>query len=160
MSEVTDQKPTGPRPGIRIGRLTENLNKNLRLVGEEVVGAEILVAKEMIENIGIFLLTLERLDHIRVEQVRWFFEDFTTAYKRLVRPQGFTDVVADHCQRRLEHVADGFQQVSQAATQGISLFEQVLFSLWKPFFAVIDRDWKRSPKAEPAASSNYSSLSH
>jgi len=159
MSEVTDERPRGPRPRIGVGRLAENLNKDLRLVAEEAVGAEILVAKEMIENIGIFLVTLERLDDIFVKQVRWLFEDFTSAYKCLAQTRDFTEVVADHCQRRLEHVADGFQEVSQAVTQGISMFEQELFGLWKPFFAVIDHDWKRSPKAEPAASSNYSSLS-
>jgi hypothetical protein len=135
--------------------LAENLNKDLRLVGEEAVGAEILVAKEMIENIGIFLSTLERLDDTLVKQVRWFFEDYTSAYKCLAQTRDFTEVVADHCQRRLEHVADGFQEVSQAATQGISLFEQELFGLWKPFFAVVDRDWKR---VEPAKPGNYSCL--
>lgn len=149
MSEVTHDKPTGPRPRIGVGRLAENLNKDLRLVGEEAVGAEILVAKEMIENIGIFLSTLERLDDTLVKQVRWFFEDYTSAYKCLAQTRDFTEVVADHCQRRLEHVADGFQEVSQAATQGISLFEQELFGLWKPFFAVVDRDWQRRAKAEP-----------
>ncbi|MFB3106726.1 MAG: hypothetical protein ACE1ZA_17635 [Pseudomonadales bacterium] len=140
MSEVTDQKPTGPRRGI--GVLAESLNKDLRLVSEEVVGAEILATKEVIENIGIFLDTLERLDNIRVEQVRWFFEDFATTYKRFAQSQDFPYVVTDHCQRRLEHVADGFQQVSQAVTREISIFEQILFSLWKPFFAVVERDWK------------------
>ena len=142
MSKVTDQKPIGPRLRIGVGRLAENLNRDLRLVGEEAVGAEILVAKEMIENIGIFLVTLERLDDILLKQVRWFFEDYTSAYKCLPQTRDFTEVVADHCQRRLEHVTDGFQQASQAATHGISLFEAVLTGLWKPFFAVVDRDWK------------------
>lgn len=160
MSEVTDQKPTGPPLRIGVGRLARNLNKNLRLVGEEVVGAEILVAKEMIENIGIFLVTLERLDDILLKQVRWFFEDYTSAYKCLPQTRDFTEVVADHCQRRLAHVADGFKEVSEAVTQGISLFEQELFGLWKPFFAVIDRDWKRSAKAGLAKPSNYSRLPH
>ena len=85
MSEITDEKPIGPRPGIRIGKAAENLTKDLRLAGEAAVGAEILVAKEMIENIGIFLVTLERLDDTRVQQVRWFFEDYTSAYKRLAQ---------------------------------------------------------------------------
>ena len=142
MSEITDERPIEPRGGISVAQATENLNKDLRLVSEEAVGAEILVAKEMIENIGIFLGTLERLDDTLVKQVRWFFEDYTSAYKCLAQTRDFTEVVADHCQRRLEHVANGFQEVSQAATQGISLFEQELFGLGKPFFAVIDRDWK------------------
>ena len=94
MSEVTDQKPTGLRRGI--GVLAESLNKDLRLVSEEVVGAEILATKEVIENIGIFLDTLERLDNIRVEQVRWFFEDFATTYKRFAQSQDFPYVVTDH----------------------------------------------------------------
>lgn len=158
MGEVTDDKPIEPGPRIGVGRLAENLNKDLRLVGEEAVGAEILLAKEMIENIGIFLVTLERLDDILLKQVRWFFEDYTSAYKCLAQTRDFTEVVADHCQRRLAHVADGLQEASQAATQGISLFEQELFGLWKPFFAVIDRDWKRSAKAEPAKPSNHCSL--
>ncbi len=147
MSEITDDRPIGPRPGTSVSAVAENLNKDLRLVGEETVGAEILVAKEMIENIGIFLATLERLDDTLVKQVRWFFEDYTSAYKCLAQTRDFTEVVADHCQRRLEHVANGFQEVSQAATQGSSLFEQKLFGLWKPFFAVIDRDWKTCAKS-------------
>ena len=155
MSEITDERPIEPRGGISVAQATENLNKDLRLVSEEAVGAEILVAKEMIENIGIFLGTLERLDDTLVKQVRWFFEDYKSAYKCLVQTRNFSEVVADHCQRRLEHVANGFEEVSQAATQGISLFEQELFGLWKPFFAVIDHDWKR---AEPAMPSNYSCL--
>ena len=160
MSEITNERPIGPRPGISVGEVAENLNKDLRLVSEEAVGAEILVAKEMIENIGIFLGTLERLDDTLVQQVRWFFEDYTSAYKCLAQTRDFTEVVADHCQRRLEHVADGFQEVSQAATQGISLFEQELFGLWKPFFAVIKRDWQRCAKVEPATASNYNRLPH
>ena len=30
----------------------------------------------------------------------------------------------------------------EAVTREISIFEQILFSLWKPFFAVVERDWK------------------
>ncbi|MDH3644816.1 MAG: hypothetical protein OES38_22105 [Gammaproteobacteria bacterium] len=53
----------------------------------------------------------------------------------------------NHWLRRLDHVADGAKSVASLVTSETNLLENVVFGMWKPFFAVVNRDWRAENKA-------------
>jgi hypothetical protein len=132
-----------------VEHLAEDFGEDSRMVRDEVVGAEILATKEITEKIGILWEVAERLNAIGTEQARLLVDDYVTTFKTFADAplsntgalHNYTDVVMNHWLRRLEHVADGARSVSNLVTNETHLLEDVVFGMWKPFFAVVNRDW-------------------
>lgn len=130
--------------------LAQDLTEDSRLVREEMVGAELLAAREVVENLGIVWETLEALNDLCVRQLTYLASDHGESLRRLVadpRPEHLPMLAASHCQRRLEHLAEGVSEASRLVVKGSDDAATILFSLWKPFFAVIDRDWRGKREA-------------
>jgi len=127
-----------------VERLADDLGQDSRMMRDEAVGAEILVSKEITEKIGILWEVAERLNAIGTEQARQLWDDYATTWNELTSatPQhNYSDLVMNHWLRRLEHIADGTRSVANLLTKETNLLEDVVFGLWKPFFAVLNRDW-------------------
>jgi hypothetical protein len=131
-----------------IEHLAGDLGQGSRMMRDEVVGAEILATKEITERIGILWEVAERLNGIGREQARLLFEDYVATCREFTKGVGnaprslnYPDIVLSHWLRRLEHVTDGARSVSDLVSKETNLVEDVVFGMWKPFFAVVSRDW-------------------
>lgn len=127
-----------------VEEMAEDLDEGSRLIADEMVGAEILATKEITEAIGILWELGERLNAIGTEQARMFVDDYVTTCKEFNSAPGlhnYSDLIMNHWQRRLEHVADGARSVADLVTSETNVFEDVVFGMWKPFMAVVNRDW-------------------
>ena len=130
--------------------LAHDLTEDSRLVSEEMVGAELLATRELVENFGILWETLEAMNDICVRQLTYLATDHGESLKALFtnpRLEHLPALAASHCQRRLEHLSEGVSEASRLVVKGSDDAASILFSLWKPFFAVIDRDWQGERKA-------------
>jgi len=127
-----------------VERLADDLGHDSRMMRDEAVGAEILASKEITEKIGILWEVAERLNAIGTEQARQLWDDYATTWNELTSTtaqHNYSDLVMNHWLRRLEHIADGTRSVANLLTKETNLLEDVVFGLWKPFFAVLNRDW-------------------
>ena len=127
-----------------VEHLAEDLSQDSRTMRDEVVGAEIMATKEVTERIGMIWELVEGLNDISREQLRLLFDDYTTTVQDFTNAPGihnYSDLVMNHWLRRLEHVADGARSVSNLVSKEANVFEDVVFGMWKPFFAVVNRDW-------------------
>lgn len=135
-----------------VENLADDLGHDSRTLRDEVVGAEILATKEITETIGILWEVAERLNAIRAEQARLLFDDYAATFDEFTNaftdapsnPPGlrsYSNMAANHWQRRVEHMADGARSVANLVTKETNLLEDVIFGMWKPFFAVVHRDW-------------------
>jgi len=80
-----------------------------------------------------------------VRQVRHLAQDHADSARKFLADPGlaqFSAVALSHCQRRLEHIAEGVSEASHVVVRGGDTATDILFSLWKPFFAVVNRDWQ------------------
>jgi hypothetical protein len=130
--------------------LAHDLSEDSRLVGEEMVGAELLATRELVENLGIVWETLEAMNDLCVRQLSYLAADHGESWRMLVanpRLEQLPALAASHCQRRLEHLAQGVSEVSRLVVKSSDDAATILFSLWKPFFAVIDSDWRGKREA-------------
>jgi DNA-binding ferritin-like protein len=127
-----------------VEHLAEDLSHDSRMMRDEVVGAEILATKEVTEAVGILWEVAERLNTIGGEQMRYLFDDYAATYEEFIKTPGlhnYADVVMNHWLRRMDHIADGTRSVANLVTRETNLLEDVIFGMWKPFVAVLNRDW-------------------
>jgi len=155
MSDPADSRLTAFQKDVEalahdVEELAQDFNEDSRLMGEEMMGAEILATRELIENLGIVWESLETMNDICVRQLNHLATDHATSIRELFAHPGLEQlpgVVAAHCQRRIEHIAEGVSEVSQLVVKSSDNAANVLFSLWKPFFGVINLDWQGKQKA-------------
>ncbi len=129
----------------RVAEEVEHLGEDSRLVGEEVVGAEILLTKELTETIGIVWETAERASAIGAEQIRHLVEDHLATAREFSETPGlhnFLDLTVNHLSRRITHVSEGARAVADLVAEESRHLEDAVLSLWKPFLAVLNRDWE------------------
>jgi hypothetical protein len=129
--------------------LAEDISEDSRLIGEEMVGAEILATRELIEYLGVTWETLDEMNDVFLRQLRHLAQDHADSAREFLADPGlaqFSAVVLSHCQRRIEHISEGVSQASHLVVRGGDNVTEVLFGLWKPFFAVINRDWQGKRK--------------
>ncbi len=133
-----------------VEELADDIGKDSRLIREEMVGAEILATRELIENLGIVWETLDELNDVIVRQVQHLARDQAKSVRDFLADPGpaqFSAVALAHCQRRLEHIAEGVSEASSLMVRSSDHASDILFGLWKPFFAVINRDWQGKRRA-------------
>jgi hypothetical protein len=129
----------------RVAEEVEHLGEDSRLVGEEVVGAEILLTKELTEKIGIVWETAERAGAIGTEQIRHFIEDYLATAREFSETPGlhnFLDLTLNHLGRRITHVSEGARAVADLVAEESGRLEDAVLGVWKPFLAVLNRDWE------------------
>jgi len=127
-----------------VEHLADDLGQDSRMMRDELVGAEILATKELTEKIGILWEVAERLNAIGTEQARQFVDDYATTFREFSNAPGlhnYSDMLMNHWLRRLDHIADGTRAVANLVTKETNLLEDVVFGMWKPFLAVLNRDW-------------------
>ena len=128
----------------RVAEEVEHLGEDSRLVGEEV-GAEILLTKELTEKIGIVWETAERARAIGADQVRHLIEDHMETAREFSETPGlhnFLDLTLNHLSRRITHISEGARAVADLVAEESARLEDAVLGVWKPFLAVLDRDWE------------------
>lgn len=129
----------------RVAEEVEHLGEDSKLVGEEVVGAEILLTKELTETIGILWDSAERAGAIGAQQVRHCVEDYLATAREFSETPGlhnFLDLTTNHLARRITHVSEGARAVADLVAEGTGRLEEAVVGVWKPFLAVLNRDWE------------------
>lgn len=146
MTEKNESRITAFAKDVqRVAEEVEHLGEDSRLVGEEVVGAEILLTKELTEKIGILWETAERASAIGTEQIRHLVEDYLATAREFSETPGlhnFFDLTANHLARRITHVSDGARAVAELVAEETGRLEEAVLGVWKPFLAVLNRDWE------------------
>lgn len=141
--------PTPSAPGTVPA---QDLNgSNVSRLRDELVGAEILAGRELVENIGILADTADALNRVCQRQLRLLAEDHMATWRQLAgvrAPQQGARVALDHLQRRVEHVAEGVSEAAEILTRENDSVASVMFDLWRPFFGMLGGS--RAPAAAPA----------
>ncbi len=133
-----------------VDELAQDFSQDSRLWREEMVGAEILATKELIENLGILWETLDEMNDVCVRQLRHLGQDHADSARQFFSDPSLAQIPAvatSHFQRRLEHIAEGVSEASRLLVKGTDNAAEILFGLWKPFFAVINLDWQGKRKS-------------
>jgi len=125
-----------------------------RLVRDEAMGAELLLSREIVEQFGILFESADRLNDLFLRQAGHLFRDFAATARHAAAEPGLhncRDVAIDHWQRRIAHIAEGSSELTALLRSEGAKFGEALFGLWRPFAAVLDRDWQdsRRPARSP-----------
>ena len=146
MSGTVDAaEDSGPAPDAVVATTPADWSNASRLVREEAVGAELLATREFIEQWGVLLETFARLNDLVVRQLRYLAEDHYATLRRAATEPGqhnCRDIAYAHAERRIRHLAEGAADLSTLAATGLRRFGDAAFGLWRPFAAVLRRDWQ------------------
>ena len=103
-------KPTTPRTAPRAlpkrtapPEAAGSLRRDARLAGEEALGAELLVSRELLAHLGIFHDTIEQLGDIGTRQARKLTSDYAATASDVISGQALINpagVLAAHLTRR------------------------------------------------------------
>jgi hypothetical protein len=129
-----------------LDRLTEEAESLAGSVEEEVVGAEILATRDLVANVGIVWETLEQFADIHARQARYLVEDHLQTWHGLLDGSSREtphDVVGEHVERRVRHLAEGLEQGVQVMAHQTERTFDMLTRIWSPFLAVVRQDWRR-----------------
>jgi hypothetical protein len=129
-----------------LGSVARTWTAESRLVRDEAMGAELLLTREVIEQIGIWFETADRLNDLAVRQAGHLFRDCVATLQHAASEPGLhnvRDIVLGHCQRRLAHLAEGSDEFSALVRSESRKVTDALFGLWRPFAAVVGRDWQK-----------------
>lgn len=135
----------GPAADAAVATLPADWSNTSRLVREEAVGAELLATREFIEQWGVLLETFDGLNDLAVRQLRYLAEDHYATLRRAATEPGqhnCRDIAYAHAERRIRHLAEGAADFSTLAATGLRRFGDAAFGLWRPFAAVLRRDWQ------------------
>jgi hypothetical protein len=125
-----------------------------RLVRDEAMGAELLLTRELIEQFGIVFETADQLNDLFVRQAGYALRDYADTLRHAASEPGLhncRDVAMGHLQRRIGHLVEGSDEFAALMRSGTGKLGDALFGLWRPFAAVLGRDWRgaRTPSAKP-----------
>ena len=126
--------------------LAESYGAQSRLAGEEAVGAEILVSRDLVAHLGILWDTMEQLGDIAGRQARYFTDDYRATLGKLLGGSGADNrgaALARLLENRLTHLAEGLEQGIEVMSAQSEKACEALFELWSPFFSVVRQDWSR-----------------
>ncbi|MEJ2089307.1 MAG: hypothetical protein P8Y69_12725 [Gammaproteobacteria bacterium] len=111
-----------------------------RTIGEELLGAEIVVSRELTEATGNVFDALEKGAAIWEHQARWLVEDWTGFWvSGLTKPLLLDPApLAELIQRRSDHISAGLHDVEQLIKNEFA----PLSKTWTDFLGVIRQDWR------------------
>lgn len=131
-------------PSVSDHGLPEPFDREAHLAGEEALGAELLVSRELLAHVGIFYDTVEQITQLASRQARHLANDYAATAAAAVGGPGSGDpavVFAAHVTRRLTHLTEGAAEVVSVITTQSQKACRALYDLWLPFHRVIVRDW-------------------
>ena len=112
---------------------------NSRLIGEELLGAELLASRELAESAGSLWETLERGGQIQQQQLNLLCKDYLQYVEELANPFAVPQATARLLQRRVTHVGDGWQAFGNLLQEEFTPITRA----WRSFFDVVKQDWRR-----------------
>lgn len=123
-------------------RETETVTESTRRIGEELLGAELVAGKELVEVAGTFWDTLEKSAEIHRQQISWLVEDHTSFWGDALSmdTQRTASALPNLLTHRIDHVRRGFDQYRQLLDSELA----PLSKIWSDFIGVVRRDWQRT----------------
>ncbi len=124
--------------------MVEDLGRQARVVEEDVIAAEFIATEETLEGFGSLLDSLQRLSDIQKQQFGLFVDDGRETLSGIRDAESATDYIHlgfEHILRRGEHIGDGIKDCVDVVSGEANNLTDSLFSLWKPFFRFLRRDW-------------------
>lgn len=109
-----------------------------KTLGEELVGAEIVVGKELTQAAGSLLDTVERLGDIWFRHGRWLAEDYSRFWLDSLGRPGDPAPLNALIEARSTHIANGMHDLG-------TLVEREcipLSKIWSDFLGTVGRDWR------------------
>ena len=116
------------------------MTESSRRMGEELLGAELVAGKELIEAAGTFWDTLEKAGEIHRRQFTLLLTDHTRFWGDALSgdPGKATAALPTLAMHRFDHLREGLDQYR--ALIGSELAP--LTKIWSDFFSVVRRDWQ------------------
>lgn len=116
------------------------MNESTHRIGEEILGAELVAGKELVEAAGTFWDTLEKSAEIHRQQMSWLVEDHSGFWRDALSmdAQRSSAALPNLIAQRVEHVRQGFDQYRQLLDSELA----PLSKIWSDFFGVVRRDWQ------------------
>jgi hypothetical protein len=124
--------------------LSGSFDAEARLAGEEVVGAELLATRDLVAHLSILWETAEQMGDLYARQFRYWVDDNAETLSALVSGAVLRDggtVLGNHLERRITHLGEGMTQSAELLISQSAKASETLFTLWKPFLAVLRADW-------------------
>ena len=110
-----------------------------RVIGEELLGAELVAGKELTEAAGSLFDAAEKGAAICREQARWLLEDYGRFWLSSMTEFGNPAPLVKLIEQRSEHIASGMHDLG-------SLVEREfvpLTKIWTDFLGLVARDWRQ-----------------
>jgi hypothetical protein len=148
---LTDMRDNLDRLTHEAEELAQSLEDESQLAGEEAVGAELLMTRDLVAHLGIAWDTAEQLGDIYVRQLRLLADDYRITAVALLpgeRRAPLRQVVSAHVDRRLRHASEGLEQGIEVFSRQTARACGSLLELWAPFLAVVRSDWSQ-PRGGP-----------
>lgn len=116
------------------------MSVDVRTIGEELVGAEIVAGKELTEAAGSLFDALDRAAAIWLQQGQWLIEDYGRFWlSSLGNPLNAGDL-RSLVEARSEHIASGMHQVSELIERECTPMSK----MWTDYLGTVVRDWRRA----------------
>jgi hypothetical protein len=112
---------------------------NSKLIGEELIGAEILASRELAESAGSLWDTLERSGRIQQQQFSLLCKDYAQYAGEVTNPFAIPQATVRLLQRRVTHVGDGWRAFGKLLQDEYAPIGRA----WSSFFDVVKKDWRR-----------------
>ena len=115
------------------------MSNDMRLVGEEILGAELVAGKGLSQAAGTVLDVVERGFELQREQWKLLVDDYAIYLNTITTsdmkewPYSFSGLV----NRRLMHINEGWRKAATLVNDEY----QPLRSVWSDFLHVVRQDW-------------------
>jgi len=115
---------------------------DVKTIGEDILGAEIIAGKELTEAAGSIFDAMEKGSSIWEQQARWLAEDYFNFWMSSLS-QGLTGnpaALMKLIDSRSEHIATGMHQTGDLIEKECT----PLTKMWTDFIGVVAQDWRQA----------------
>ncbi len=115
------------------------LSSRGRLLGEELLGAELVASRELAQGAGSLLETLERGSVIHQRQLSYFIQDYAGYVDEVIaNPLQWPQAAGSLAVRRATHLGEGLREGAELLREELAPIRDA----WAGFFKVLQRDWR------------------